>query len=242
MQERNGINRNTRVTLPAKDLVSSVELVYRNTRMAIMTGNYPPGASLRLQELAAQNGVSMIPVREALRLLEAEGFVDIIPNRGARVAPLSVEDFRDVHQTRIVLECEALRQAIPHMTEQDISTARRLNARIVDQMQQLGYASYEDHRAFHFTLYEPSSSRWMMRLIGIIWDHTERYRRQGARLVSPMLAGDEHERIVAAAERRDAEGAVQALQHHLGQTLDTVQATLLASLEVPDVSDPVPPV
>jgi DNA-binding GntR family transcriptional regulator len=241
MPERNGLNRPIGATLPARDLVSSVEMVYRNTRMAIMTGDYPPGASLRLQELASQNGVSMIPVREALRLLEAEGFVDIVPNRGARVAALSVEDFLDVHQTRIVLECEGLRQAIPHMTKQEIASARRLNARIVDQMERHGYASYEDHRAFHFTLYEPSRSRWLMRLIGIIWDHTERYRRQGARLVSPSRAGEEHERIVTAAERKDIEAAVQALQDHLGQTLDIVQASLLASPDVRDVAEPTSP-
>jgi DNA-binding GntR family transcriptional regulator len=210
----------------AKDLTSSVELVYQNTRMAIMTGDYAPEASLRLQELAAQNGVSMIPVREALRLLEAEGFVEIIPNRGARVAPLSVDDFLDVHQTRVVVECEALRQAIPHMTPQRIARARRLNARLVNQKAQRGNPSYDDHRAFHFTLYEPSGSRWLMRLIGIIWDHTERYRRQGAHFVTPEQVGEEHERIVAAAERKDTAGADQALRDHLTKTLVIVEQAL----------------
>ena len=60
----------------------------------------------------------MIPVREALRLLEAEGFVDILPNRGARVASLSLEDMHDVYRTRIVLEIEALRQSVPLISSQ----------------------------------------------------------------------------------------------------------------------------
>src|SRR4051794_12477940 len=175
------------------DLTSSVELVYQRTRRAILTGDFAPGSPLRLQELAARNGVSMIPVREALRLLEAEGFVEVIPNRGARVAPLSMEDMLDVYQTRITLEVEALRQAVPRTTPATIAQARRLNNRIVKQFTQKGYAEYEDHRAFHFTLYEPSGSKWLMRLIGIVWDHTERYRRQGASRVTPESARAEHE-------------------------------------------------
>lgn len=197
------------------DLTSSVELVYQRTRRAILTGDYPPGSALRLQELANRNGVSMIPVREALRLLEAEGFVETIPNRGARVASLSLEDMLDVYRTRIVLEVEALRQAIPRITPQVLGKARRLNAKIVRQMAQRGYAQYEDHRAFHFLLYEPSGSKWLMRLISIVWDHTERYRRQGAPRVTPQAAEEEHERILARLEAGDAEGARAALRDHL---------------------------
>src|SRR4051794_15358550 len=98
------------------DLTSSVELVYQRTRHNILTGDYPPGSALRLQELADRFGVSIIPVREALRLLASEGFVDLIPNRGARVALLSMEDMLDVYRTRIALEVEALRQAAPRIT------------------------------------------------------------------------------------------------------------------------------
>jgi DNA-binding GntR family transcriptional regulator len=208
------------------DLTSSVELVYQRTRRAILTGDYPPGSHLRLQELAATNGVSMIPVREALRLLEAEGFVDTIPNRGARVAPLSVDDLRDVYRTRIVLEVEALRQALPRITRAHLAKARRLNARLVNQFARHGYATYDDHRAFHFLLYEPSGSRWLLRLIGIVWDHTERYRRQGAPFVAGELAGEEHERIIAAVEAGDCDGACHALYAHLEDSADLIAQAL----------------
>lgn len=197
------------------DLTSSVELVYQRTRRAILTGDYPPGSPLRLQELAAKNGVSMIPVREALRLLEAEGFVESIPNRGARVAPLSMEDMLDVYRTRIVLEVEALRQAMPRITPAVLAKARRLNTKIVRQFIQHGYAEYDDHRAFHFALYDPSGSKWLLRLIGIVWDHTERYRRQGAARVKAGEARAEHELILDRIESGDHEGAVAALTTHL---------------------------
>lgn len=201
------------------DLVSSVERVYQRTRQAILVGDYPPGSPLRLPELARSNGVSIIPVREALRLLEAEGFVESIPNRGARVASLSLEDMLDVYRTRVVLEVEALRQAVPGITPPILTKARRLNERIVRQFAQRGHASYVDHRAFHFLLYEPSGSRWLMRLIGIVWDHTERYRRQGASRVTPESAREEHEHILERIEAGDVEGATGALREHLEHSM-----------------------
>lgn len=225
--------RVTHVDGPAAgDLTSSVELVYQRTRRAILVGDYGPGTALRLQELASQNGVSMIPVREALRLLEAEGFVVTIPNRGARVTPLSIVDLHDVYRTRTILEIEALRQAFDRIRPADLARARRLNARLVKQFDRYGYAKYDDHRAFHFTLYEPSNSRWIMRLIGIIWDHTERYRRLGAPLVSGALAGEEHERIVTAIEARNLDEAIAALVAHLENACQVI-AQALSEHELP---------
>jgi DNA-binding GntR family transcriptional regulator len=206
--------------------MSSVELVYQRTRQAILTGDYAPGSPLRLQDLAAQNGVSMIPVREALRLLEAEGFIDTIPNRGARVSPLSLNDLNDVYRTRLVLEVEALRQAFPRIKPADITKARRLNAKLVKQFARYGYATYEDHRAFHFTLYEPSESKWLMRMCSIVWDHTERYRRVGAPLVIGEHAGEEHEQIVAAVEDKNLSGAIDALVLHLERACDVIAQAL----------------
>lgn len=206
------------------DLTSSVELVYQRTRHAILTGDYPPGSPLRLQDLAARNGVSMIPVREALRLLEAEGFVESIPNRGARVAPLSMEDMLDVYRTRIVLEVEALRQAAPRITPAVLTKARRLNNKIVRQFEQRGHAEYDDHRAFHFALYEPSGSKWLLRLIGIVWDHTERYRRVGAARVKAESARAEHELILDRIEARDVDGALAALTSHLENSVESFRA------------------
>ncbi|MCC6792459.1 MAG: GntR family transcriptional regulator [Thermomicrobiales bacterium] len=202
------------------DLTSSVEVVYQRTRRAILTGDYAPGSPLRLQELAARSGVSMIPVREALRLLEAEGFVESVPNRGARVAPLSMDDMLDVYRTRQVLELEALHQAFPRITPAVLAKAHRLNNKIVRQFAQKGYAEYEDHRAFHFTLYEPSGSKWLMRMIAIVWDHTERYRRQGSSYVTPQSAREEHELILSRLADRDEPGAVEALRIHLERSVE----------------------
>lgn len=201
--------------MPVSDLTSSVELVYQRTRHDIVSGELAPGMPLRLQELASRNGVSMIPVREALRLLEAEGFVDILQNKGARVAPFSKEDMLDVYHTRLVLETEALRLAVPNTTPQLVMMARKLNEKLGRQKARSGVVLYDDHRRFHHMLYEPSGSRWLMRFISSVWDHSERYRRQVQSRVTHREVVDEHERILVAIEVGDADGAVEALKDHL---------------------------
>lgn len=226
--------------MATNDLISSVELVHQRTRQAIVSGDLAPGSPLRLQELAARNGVSMIPVREALRLLEAEGFVDILQNKGARVAPLSLEDMVDVYRTRIVLESEALRQSMPHVTPQILVKARKLNAKLGRQVDLKGYAVYEDHRAFHFTVYEPSGSRWLLRLIRSVWDHTERYRRYAAPKVTSTSTLEEHERILVNVERGDTEGAVKALEDHLEGSVALLTAMLREMTSLPVVEGSIP--
>ena len=83
-------------------------------RDAIIDGEFPPGSPLRHNELTNAFGVSLIPIREAMRKLEVERLVDSTPNKGARVASVSLDDVRDVYQTRIALETEALRRAWPN--------------------------------------------------------------------------------------------------------------------------------
>lgn len=212
----------------AGELISSVDLVYRRTRQGILAGELEPGSPLRVQELANRNGVSMIPVREALRKLEAEGFVESIPNRGARVAPLSLEDMLDVYRVRIVLEVEALRQAIPNLTKEAIQRARELNI-VMHDHSDLGRAETQRlHHELHFLLYEPSGSRWLLKMIQSVWDHTERYRRAMAPHVDLNDSRLQHQRILDAIEDQDTQGALRALEAHLERSRD-ILANLWAS-------------
>jgi DNA-binding GntR family transcriptional regulator len=197
-----------------------VELVYERTRQSILSGEYPPGAPLRLQDLATVNEVSLIPVREALRLLEADRMVETIPNKGARVSQLSVADILDCYQTRIVLEAEALRRAFDHLTPDDVVAARRLIDKMTDRFRAADPSAYDIHRELHFLLYQASSSKWTMHCIRILWDHTERYRRIATPLhpnVEEVAA--EHTQIIDAIEAGDRRGALQALRRHLQHTV-----------------------
>lgn len=200
---------------------SSVDHVYRRTRDAILSGEYAPGTPLRLQELAVASGVSLIPVREALRLLESERLVETIPNKGAKVAALWVDDVRAAYEARVVLEVEALRRAYGNLTRQDLDGARRLASEMVERFKDGDDSAYELHRRLHFSLYEPSASDWILRFISLMWDHTERYRRWATEIRGDARGiGHEHYAVLDALERGDEEGALAALRSHLEHTAE----------------------
>jgi GntR family carbon starvation induced transcriptional regulator len=86
------------------EVITRVELVYRQLREALVNGEYAPGAPLRPDRLSRIYDVSLIPIREALRKLEVERLVEATPNKGVRVAPISMDDLVDVYATREMLE------------------------------------------------------------------------------------------------------------------------------------------
>lgn len=201
---------------------SLVDRVVVTTRERILSGEYEPGARLRLQQLAEESGVSLIPAREALRILEAERLVVTVPNKGARVADLSIEDMRDLYETRILLEAAALHSARP-LSRKDADGLRQTLA----DMKVAHIADDQDtmlqlHRQFHFRLYAQTPSPWLSYLIEILWNHTERYQR----LSIPFRhdgADAEHRRMLRALEKRDNEGAARAIQVHLESTARLVE-------------------
>lgn len=207
---------------------SRVDRTYEHIRSGILSGRYRPGAPLRLHTLAAEAGVSMIPVREALRRLASERLVLILPNRGAQVAPLSLEDVSDAYRVRIILEVEALRLALPHIGKPDIKRARKHAADMVrrfDDGELL--AGLAEDRALHFVLYQKCGSPWMLQIIENLWDHTTRYRAVATPMRPNMREiGAEHVEILDAIESGDLAHAVSALSHNLHRTVSILGAEL----------------
>ncbi|HZN54082.1 MAG TPA: GntR family transcriptional regulator [Candidatus Polarisedimenticolaceae bacterium] len=99
-------------------------------REAILRGVYPSGVKLRQEELAASLGCSVIPLREALHTLASEGLVEFLPNRGARVRPVSSRELREMADVRSTLAAQGIRQAWPQMTSRTIATARAIVVRM----------------------------------------------------------------------------------------------------------------
>jgi len=211
--------------------LSLVDRAVAVTRERILTGEYEPGARLRLHQVAGEAGVSLIPVREALRILEAERLVVTVPNKGARVADLSFEDMRDLYATRILLEAAALRTARP-LAKEDADAIRKT----LSDMKAAYEADDQDrmlvlHRQFHFGLYEQTTSPWLSYLIDILWKHTERYQR----LSIPLRhdgADAEHQRVFRALEKGDNEAAARALEVHLESTARLVESGYQAGAEL----------
>jgi DNA-binding GntR family transcriptional regulator len=217
------------------------EKAFSSLHDLILTGGLVPGQRLLIEELAERLDMSPMPIREALRRLDAVGLVEHVPHRGARVAELSVEDLREVYEARLALEPLAIRHAAERFTDEDAGRASAALARHVD-----GYrrddraAAWSAHTDFHFALYRAAGSRWLIRLITPLWESSERYRLaslpQGRSLDERRR---EHERILEACVARDPEQAALELADHLALTANLV-ARSMGSGELFTIREPTP--
>jgi DNA-binding GntR family transcriptional regulator len=226
---------------PDRGVVTAVDRVYRRLRESVVDGEFPPGAPLRPDRLSRRYDVSLIPIREALRKLEMERLVEATPNKGVRVAAISVADLVDVYATRVVLELEALRRAWPTVDAAFIDAIRRDREGMVAATRSGdAAAAHTLHRRVHFALYERSGSRWLLHLIEILWGHTERYRRMVTR-VGTFLDEDRdlHGAVIDAIDAGDRVGACEALRRDLERTRDVILAADPTWLrDAADAADP----
>ncbi len=209
---------------------SLAELAWLALREEILTGQLPPGAPLRLRELAGRLGMSVIPVRDALHRLHQEGLVAREPQKGAVVAPISVADMEDLYRVRIELEGLAIQLACQHFTRDH---HRRLSA-LLDafvEAYEAGQvrAGRDLHRQFHLELYRLAGSPTLDRLIPPLLDAAERYRVLSvADRGNPRQRRQEHQRILDACLSGDGSRARQELAAHLARTVEVVRAKLTA--------------
>jgi DNA-binding GntR family transcriptional regulator len=198
---------------------SAVEWVYRRVRTAIVTGELRPEAPLRLSDLARRGQVSVSPVREALRLLQAEGFVIAVPGTGSRVAPMSVADLHDVYDLRQLVEAEAARLAATRRSALQLSRLRRLAERAAGGDDQRALA---DDRAFHLALAGIGGSAHLPRLAALFWDLTARYRHATGTADYGGQTTD-HDALIVAVASGDARAAVEATCSHLAAELAVLE-------------------
>ena len=194
------------------------EYALEQLREAIILGELPAGTPLRLDELARSLGMSISPIREAVRQLEALGLAKHVPHQGARVLDFDVEELRDLFQIRLSLESLAVRRAAEKFTDAHAAAARVALERF-DAMRGAGDVreTMRAHTDFHFTLYEASACAWLVSLIRPVWDRSERFRP--ALLASAGEPQDLHrtfdERLLDACASHDPDAAAQALYEHL---------------------------
>lgn len=201
-------------SLAAQRCRTTPALITEVLREAILKGILEGGMQLRQDKIARSFGVSRIPVREALRQLEAEGLVVFKPHRGAVVSTLSTEEIREIYEIRIALETMAIQLAIPQLTEEDLARAERILEEI-DQEADTGRWS-ELNREFHATLYAPANRPHLFSLINTHRTNVDRYLRIYISVMKRKRRSQlEHRRILEACKRRDGEGAVKALEEHL---------------------------
>lgn len=191
------------------------DLVCDELRRQIIDGTYPPGAHLVEDRLAQELGVSRNPVREALRVLEAEGFVDMIPRRGAVVATLSDEEVRDIFEVRMALEALAARLAARHADPEGVAMLREVLAQAAKALEADDAGALTDlNAAFHEHLLEQSGNGYLRDVMLQLRGQMKWIFSRTAGRTRGQHSLDEHEQLATAIEAGDEErAAALALEH-----------------------------
>lgn len=209
--------------------------VYRTLRRAIITGRFVPGRGVTLRGLAADLGVSPMPVREALRRLSAERALDVSGTRRVVVPTMSRGRFEEIMTARRLLEPEAAVRALPHV---DAARARRIRAADDDVERALSTGDVEgymsaNHR-FHFEIYEAAPSAVLVPLIESLWLQFGPFMRSVYGRVGTAKLDDQHERAMKAIAAGDAEGLREAIEADILDGMRMIGAGVLAAEDAGD--------
>lgn len=196
--------------------LTAQEQVLREVRNQIASGVLKAGQQVKQDTLAAELGVSRVPLREALKVLEGEGQVVYHPHRGYFVADLSVSDLVEVYRIRALLEEEALTVAIPMMTDEDVDFIEEMAEEVRAASASGDVAAISAaNRRFHFAMFECSNMPRLVRIIRTLWDSTDAYRSvYMASAINLDHMNDEHAQMVAALRLRDVETSIRLQSTH----------------------------
>lgn len=184
---------------------------------AILGARLEPGQRLRLDVVAAQLGMSVMPVREALRRLEAARLVEVEPHRGATVARLSATELTEIFELRTVMEADAIAKGAAAFGEENAVAAEAAFHAYAAALGGEDYAEVTDtHVRFHLALYQGDRHPWLVRTLMPLWETSSRYwnwvKRDGWQFDHLLHA---HEELLRLCVARDVDGAVAEIQRHL---------------------------
>ena len=207
----------TDFTVTMNEFLPLREVVFQTLRQAILKGELKPGERLMEVALAERLGVSRTPIREAMRKLELEGLVVMVPRKGAQVASITEKDLTDVLEVRITLENFAIEKACTHMTEEDMDKlwlASKQFERAIQEGDLVRIA--EADQAFHEIIYQASDNARLLQVLTNMREQIYRYRLE---YLKDELSRDklleEHRRLTDAIRRRDAAQAQKISFEHL---------------------------
>lgn len=186
-------------------------------RERILSGAYSEGEPLRQDAIASELGVSRIPVREALRQLEAEGLVTFHPHRGAVVSSFSISEIEELFELRAQIESDLLRRAIPRLTEEALEDAEAILDSFEAAFSRNDVAAWGHlNWRFHAMLYAPAERALTIGIVENLHYHSDRYARMQLALThGEAKANAEHRALLAAARRGQTERACQLLHDHI---------------------------
>ena len=188
-------------------------------RGAILSGAITPGERIRQEDVAGRFGASRLPVREALRTLEAEGLTEHEPNKGARVPRLSAHEVDVIYQVRERLEPLALTESLPHLGIAQIERLHEVQDMIENNTDMGSFLSLD--REFHLLTYSGCAIDQLTSMVSRLWNSTHHYRRAFVAISGPRrmwVTHAEHRLLLDAIERRDAADAERYLSGHIRRT------------------------
>lgn len=211
-----------------------VEGAYRKVRSDIIGGRLAPGERLRVEHLKDQYGIGAGTLREALALLLSDALVISEGQRGFHVAPISLNDIKEITDTRVLLETEALRQSIKAGDDEweagliaAFHKLGKIDEKLGSRASHLIREWEQCNRDFHEALIAGCDSRWLHHLIGLLYRQSERYRHLA--ICTPIMPRDvhaEHTLVFEAALERDVKRARRALEQHIRLTFDSIRLML----------------
>lgn len=209
------------VKMPVSGKSTRVEDAYSQIKEEIRANRMPPGFQAPEPEIAARLGMSRTPVREALIRLEAEGLVELVPRRGARVLPILAEDMHEIYEILTALEPEAAASlAARSPTEQDLAplvdATRDMEAALKEK--DLDRWAEADDR-FHLGLLELHGNRRLTDFLGSLYDQAHRARMVTIRLRDlPVKSTKEHREVLEQLRKGDSAGARRVFRKHRERT------------------------
>jgi len=208
--------------------LTAQEVVLQELRSALASGALMPGQQLVQEDLAVELGVSRVPIRESLKILEGEGHVTYHPNRGYFVTELSAADLSELYLIREILESEALTRAVAEVSDADLRDIEEILGE-VNEAAASGdiHALAQANRAFHLSIIELSGMNRLSRLIRQLWDASDIYRTVYFREESNReRIFAEHQEIFRALQARDAQALIKAQNHHREQAVQVLRRVI----------------
>ncbi|MHB1126042.1 MAG: GntR family transcriptional regulator [Bacillota bacterium] len=200
------------------------EIVFETLREAIINGRLKPSERLMEVQVAEELGVSRTPVREAIRKLELEGFVVMIPRKGAYVAGISTKDYAEVFEIRAALESLAAGLAAERITEDELEELERLLVQLAECAENNDVtALIQVDTDFHDVLYKASRNERLVQIVSNLREQIQRFRSTSLAYPGRIRETlEEHKKLVEAISERNATLAQSLAQEHIENAEDSL--------------------
>lgn len=204
------------------------ERVYRQLKNDIIIGRYHPGEKLDVHLLAGEHGVSRTPVRDALRALQQEGLVEILPRVGYFASRITIKDVEDIFQLRLIVETASAELATGRISESELAYLEQLSHPYVEGHLESYKRFLAENREFHYRVALATGNRRLAEVVADLLNQMQRLlilRLDLRNSADEMLS--EHRRLLQAFRRNDRQGARRAMEEALRNAQEAVMRSIL---------------